>query len=145
MGHAGYAQQLADRPRKAAARGLLYDAAHETAIEGAVVSYTAEAPAPPIGAHLVLQTANGAIEVHLGPASYLQARHFTLAKGDFVRVVGTNAATPQGGIFLARVIQKGGESIVLRTTKGALLSLAGARALGLQKANQQALEQAGAR
>jgi hypothetical protein len=35
------------------------------------------------------------------------------------------------------VIQKGGQSLNLRTAKGAPLSLAGARALGLQKTPQQ--------
>jgi len=36
-----------------------------------------------------------------------------------------------------RVIQKGGQSLVLRTANGALLSVARTRALGAQKAQQQ--------
>src|SRR5712692_8368140 len=60
------AQQLADRPRQAAARGLAYDATREAVIEGTVLSYSAESATPPIGAHLLLQTANGPVDVHLG-------------------------------------------------------------------------------
>ncbi len=131
------AQQLADRPRQAAARGLAYDVTQETVIEGTVLSYSTEASAPPIGAHLLLQTANGAVDLHLGGASYLQANHFSLTKGDSVRVVGVSSSTRQGSIFLVRVIERGGQSLILRTTKGAPLSFAGARALGLQKAQQQ--------
>ena len=145
LGNAGYAQQLAIRPQNAAARSLVYDAAHETAIEGAVVSYSTEASAPPIGAHLVLQTSSGVLDVHLGSASYLGANHFSLAKGDAVRVVGVSSATRQGTVFLVRVIQKGGQSLALRTAKGAPLSLAGARAMGSQKTAQPLQSQAGPR
>ena len=141
LGNGVHAQQLASRPPKAAARSLAYDAARETTIEGAVVSYSAEAATPPIGAHLVLQTSSGAIDIHLGSASYLEANHFSLAKGDAVRVVGVSSATRQGTVFLVRVIQKGGQSLALRTAKGAPLSLAGARAPGSQKAPQSLLSQ----
>src|ERR1700738_777622 len=125
LGNAVWAQQLADRPRQAAMRSLAYDATHETVVQGTVLSYTAESPIPPIGAHLVLQTAAGSIDAHLGAASFLQANHFALAKGDSVSVVGVSSATRKGTVFLARVIQTTGQSLVLRTARGAPLSLAG--------------------
>jgi hypothetical protein len=137
LGNAVWAQQLADRPRQATVRALAYDATQETVVDGMVLSYTAESATPPIGAHFVLQTAAGAIDVHLGAARFLQANNFSLAKGDSVRVVGVSSATRQGTVFLVRVIQKAGQSLVLRTANGAPLSLAGARALGAQKAQQQ--------
>jgi hypothetical protein len=136
LGTSVWAQQLADRPKQAALRNLAYDATQETVMEGTVLSYSREAATPPIGAHLILQTANGPVDLHLGGASYLQANHFSLAKGDSVRVVGVNSATRQGSIFLVRVIHKGGRSLILRTANGAPLSLVGARALGLQKTQQ---------
>jgi hypothetical protein len=137
LGNAGWAQQVADRPPQAVMRTLAYDATQETVIEGTVLSYTAESATPPIGAHFVLQTAASAIDVHLGAASFLEANHFSLAKGDTVRVVGVSSATRKGTVFLARVIQKGGQSLVVRTANGAPLSSARARALGAQKAQQQ--------
>jgi len=123
-----WAQQLAKRPQQTAARSLTYDTAQETVLEGTVLSYSAESATPPIGAHVLLQTAGGTVDVFLGAASYLEANHFALAKGDSVAVVGVNSTTRQGSAFLVRVIQKGGQSLALRTTKGALLSFAGARA-----------------
>ena len=132
-----WAQQLADRPRQPAMRTLAYDATQETVVEGTVLSYTAESATPLIGAHLILQTAAGAIDVHLGAARFLQANNFSLAKGDSVRVVGVSSETRQGSIFLVRVIQKGGQSLVLRTANGAPLFVARTRALGAQKAQQQ--------
>jgi hypothetical protein len=95
-----------------------------------------DSAAPPIGAHVILQTATGAIDAHLGAASFLQAGHFSLATGDSVRVVGVSSATRQGTVFLVRAIQKGGQSLVLRTAKGAPLSFARSRAPGAQKAQQ---------
>jgi len=129
LGTSVWAQKLADRPRAASMRSLAYDATQETVVQGTVLSYTAEAATPPIGAHLQLQTASGTMDVHLGAASYLDANHFSLAKGDSVSVVGVSSATRQGTIFLVRLIQKGGQSLALRTAKGAPLSFAGARAL----------------
>jgi hypothetical protein len=137
LGTSVLAQKLADRPRAASMRSLAYDATQETAVEGTVLSYTAEAATPPIGAHVQLQTASGTMDIHLGAASYLEANHFSLAKGDSVRVVGASSATRQGTIFLVRLIQKGGQSLALRTAKGAPLSFAGARLLSpAQRASQ---------
>ena len=144
FGNAVLAQKPTDRPRQASMRSLGYDATQETVLEGTVLSYSAEAATPPIGAHAVLQTASGSLDVHLGAASYLQANHFSLAKGDSVRVVGVNSPTRQGAVFLARAIQKGGQSLILRTAKGAPLSLAGARALPPAQRSQLA-SQAGPR
>lgn len=139
------AQQLARRPQSPATRGQVYAASRETVLEGTVVSYTLETSRPPIGAHLVLQTGRGAVDLHLGAASFLQANHFSLAKGDSVRVIGMNSSTRQGSVFLVRVIQKGGQSLTLRTTKGALLSRSGGRAMRLQKSQQQAVQPEGPR
>ena len=132
-----WAQQLADRPRQPAMRTLAYDATQETVVEGTVLSYTAESATPPIGAHFVLQAAAGAIDVYLGAAGFLQANNFSLATGDSVKVVGVKSDTRQGAVFLVRVIQKGGQSLVLRTANGAPLFVARTRALGAQKAQQQ--------
>lgn len=137
LGNAAWTQKLADRPRQVAMRTFAYDATRETVVEGTVLSYTAESATPPIGAHFVLQTAAGAIDVPLGAASFLQASHFSLATGDSVTVLGVSSATRQGTVFLARVIQKGAESLVLRTAKGAPLSFARGRVLAAPKAQQQ--------
>ena len=143
-GNMVWAQQLAKRPQQAAARSLAYDTTRETVMEGTVLSYSAEAAAPPIGAHVVLQTASGTMYVDLGAASYLDANHFSVAKGDSVRVVDVNSTTRQVSVFLVRVIQKGGQSLTVRTTKGAPLSFAGARALSPAQRAQLATK-AGAR
>ena len=137
LGGTGGAQQLAQRPQ-APSRGLTGNAAREAVLEGQVLRYMASAAAPPLGAHVVLQTAGGPVDVPLGAASYLEANHFSLASGDVIRIVGVQSRTRQGSVFLARLIQKSGQALVLRTALGAPLGLAGARALGAPRTQQQA-------
>jgi len=98
-----------------------YSLARETALEGPVISYTAASNAPPLGAHVTVQTASGPVDVHVGSDRFLQANHFTLAAGDGVRIVGETLPYGQGTIFVARVIQKGSQSLAVRSATGALL------------------------
>ena len=115
--------------RPARQTSAAYDLSRETVLEGAVLSFTGSAATPPLGARVTLQTASGPVDVHLGPASYLKANQFSLAPGDSVKIVGVLSATPSGAIFLARILQEGGQSLAIRSTRGFLLATAGARAL----------------
>ena len=106
-----------------------YDTTRETICQGTVLSYTEDSPVPPIGAHVTVQTSTGTVDVHLGPASYLRANHFSLSAGDSVRIVGASAALHGGDIFIARIVQKGQQSIVVRSLRGYLQATGAARAL----------------
>jgi hypothetical protein len=65
-----------------------YQLSRETALQGAVISFTTSSQVSPAGAHVTIQTASGEVDVHLGNANLLAASHFTLRPGDTVRVVG---------------------------------------------------------
>lgn len=106
-----------------------YQLSRETVLQGTVVSYTASSTTAPIGAHVTVQTATGVVDVHLGSAKLLEANHFTLAAGDTVRIVGENIADEQGSFFAVRILQKGGQTLLLRSVRGIPLSRAGVRAL----------------
>ncbi len=122
-----WAQKAAERPAPPPPRGAAYQPAQEAILEGTVVSYTANSDTPPLGARLVLQTATGNIDIHLGTDAFLKASQFSLTPGDAVRVLGSVAAGRAESIFLARVIQNGSQTLAVRTAAGAPLSLAGAR------------------
>lgn len=130
-------QQPAQRPPQAAPRGLAYDAARETVLDGTVVSYTASSAVAPLGAHVLLQTASGQVDVHLGPRGFLEGRHFSLANGDAVRVLGAPVSASGINVFLARVIQKGTQALVLRSTTGLPLGRPGSPPTGDAQAQQQ--------
>jgi hypothetical protein len=75
-----------------------------------------------MGAHLLLQTSSGQVDVHLGNAKVLQAHHLELNPGDNVRIIGEELAFGDGTIFAARIVQKGAQALAVRNTKGFLTS-----------------------
>jgi len=98
-----------------------YDAGREVALVGTVVKYEASSSAPPMGAHLLVQTASGQVDVHLGNPKLLQASHLDLKAGDNVRIVGESLALGNGMFFAARIVQKGAQAVAVRNAKGLLL------------------------
>jgi hypothetical protein len=99
-------------------RGNAYDVARESVLQGTVVSYTASSTTPPLGAHVKLQTSSGMVDVHLGNAKLLSINHLTLEAGDAVRITGENVAFGQSTFYAARLIQKGSQTVAVRSTHG---------------------------
>ena len=98
-----------------------YDTGREVTLVGTVVKYEASSSAPPMGAHLLVQTASGQVDVHLGNARLLQASHLELKGRDNVRIVGESLALGDGTFFAARIVQKGAQAVAVRNAKGFLL------------------------
>jgi len=99
-----------------------YDLSREGSLLGTVVKYDSASTVPPLGAHVLIQTTSGKVDVHLGNARVLLANHFELNPGDNVRIVGENLAVGDGIIFAARIVQKGTQAIAVRNTRGFLLT-----------------------
>ena len=115
-----------------------YDIARETVLVGTVLKYTVASTVPPFGAHVLLQTASGPVDVHLASARFLQVNHFSLNAGDTIRVIGESLSYGDGTSFVARVIQKGQQTLVIRSVRGFPLSLGGSRAGGTKPATPPA-------
>ncbi len=99
-----------------------YDLSREGSLLGTVVKYETASNLPPMGAHMLVQTASGPVDVHLGNAKVLQANHFELNPGDSVRIIGEDLAFGGGTIFAARIVQKGAQAVAVRNTRGFLLT-----------------------
>jgi hypothetical protein len=97
-----------------------YDISHESFLVGTVVKFDAASSTPPIGAHLILHTSTGQVDVHLGNAKVLQAGHLDLNPGDSVRIVGEPLAFGDATYFAARIVQKGTQAVAVRNTRGFL-------------------------
>lgn len=80
-----------------------------------------------------VQTAKGTRTADLGPVKFLTANHIALNAGDTIRLTGVSSTTRQGTVFLARVIQKGGDILLLRSAQGAPLGRYGTARLGAQQ------------
>lgn len=123
----GLMAQSVAAQQKAPAYSAVYDSAREVTLVGTVTSYQSSVDKPPLGAHLTLNTSAGPVDVHLGNAQFLSANHFQIQTGDSVRIIGENVAYAGGTQFLARVIQKGTQALVLRSVRGTPLSFAAPR------------------
>jgi len=136
------AQQVRPKAQQSAKpHAYAYDLSRETVLEGTVLKYTENSSIPPIGAHIIVQTSSGPVEVHLGDARFLKFNKFALTEGTSVKITGQNLSNGQGAMFFARIIQQGGQALALRSVNGAPLWLAGARA---QRGEVQKPQQAGA-
>lgn len=101
-----------------------YDAGREVQLVGTVVKYDSASSVPPMGAHVLVQTASGQVDVHLGNAKVLVANHLALNAGDSIRIVGEAMALGDGTYFAARIVQKGTQAVAVRNTKGFLVTTA---------------------
>ncbi len=111
----------AQQPGQADAQQLRsYDVSRESFLLGSVVKFESASSTPPIGAHVILQTPSGQIDVHLGNAKVLQASHLELNPGDSVRIVGETLALGDSTYFAARIVQKGAQAVAVRNTRGLL-------------------------
>lgn len=97
---------------------IAYDITHEAVVQGTVTSYTAASDVPPVGPHAVIQTASGAVDVHLGNANFMKQNDLFLAPGDSVKIVGESKNLGGKNVFLARIVQKGSQTVTLRNLNG---------------------------
>lgn len=95
-----------------------YSVGRESSVIGTVVKFDSASSMLPAGAHVLLQTSAGQIDVHLGNAKVLLAAHFELNPGDSVRIVGEPLALGDTTYFAARVVQKGAQAVAVRNTRG---------------------------
>jgi hypothetical protein len=122
LGANGFAQEKAQAaPQRVSSAYNTYDVARESVLQGTVVAYTTSSTAPPIGAHVTLRTSSGVVDVHIGNAKLLDANKMTLQPGEAIKITGETVAFGDSTVFAARVIQKGSQTVAVRSTHGAPL------------------------
>src|SRR5262245_34655742 len=121
-----------------------YNLANESSLQGAILSYTENSKTPPLGTHVLLQTASGNVDVHLGDARVLHQAKLNLAQGMNVRFVGQKQTVGQNTVFLARLVQVASQVVAVRSPHGLRVSPGVARGKAAAK-NVSANQQGGAR
>jgi hypothetical protein len=71
-----------------------------------------------MGTHLELKTANGPVNVVVGPSSYLAKKNFSFAKGDQIQVTGSKVTYQGQEELIAREVKKGNKTLTLRNDQG---------------------------
>lgn len=97
-----------------------YDPAQEVKVKGEVLDVK-EYNCPVsggMGAHLVLQTAEGPLEVHLALTSFLTDYGIVIAKGDKLEIVGTKITFHDMPAMLVRKILKNQVEYAFRDAQG---------------------------
>jgi len=122
-----------------------YDVADDVSLQGSILSYTENSQTPPIGTHVLLHTASGNLDVHLGDARLLHLAKMTLSPGMSVRFIGQPQTVGKSSVFLARLAQVGGQVLAVRSERGLPLAPSGIRASKALAANVAAEQKGGAR
>ncbi len=113
-----------------------YDPTREINLVGTVSAVVANSKTGPLGAHVIVQTSAGPVDVHVGSTKFLELNSLSLASGDNVRVIGEGFSVGPDSVFLARIVQKGTKAVAVRSPKGMPLWPAGARALAAKAPSQ---------
>jgi hypothetical protein len=98
---------------------MAYDKATEKTITGTIDNIV-DVPGTQTmsGPHLVLNTKDGVVHVHAGPAAFLASKKIAFKKGDQVEVVGSLVKGEGFEAILARRIKRGGQVVTLRNDAG---------------------------
>jgi hypothetical protein len=95
-----------------------YQVGREVTLVGTVSSVVENSKTGPLGTHVMVQTASGLVDVHVGSAKYLEMNKLNLKSGDSVRILGENFTVGADTVFYARIVQDGTVAIAVRSTKG---------------------------
>lgn len=100
--------------------GRMYDAKTVETVSGEVMSVQQMTPMKGMGpgVHLTLKTDKGSIDVHLGPAWYIERQDTKIAAGDKIQVKGSRITYQGKPAIIAAEIHKGDELLVLRDANG---------------------------
>jgi hypothetical protein len=105
--------------------GPRYDPATEATVTGTVESVE-QIPGPGGGrgrrglggTHLAFKTSTEALEVHLGPTTFLDEKNVAIAKGDTLVITGSRITVDGDRVFIAKEVKKGDSTWTLRDTAG---------------------------
>lgn len=106
----------------AAAAPPKYNTAKEIGIEGTVASIiTDPTPGMLAGAHVLLATASGILDAHLGNYAMKGTSALRLSSGEQVRMVGVIVTIKGGPVLLVRMAQTAGGTYIVRNAHGILV------------------------
>lgn len=104
-----------------------YDMTKEVTLTGTIQSLVRKpAPGTIMGAHLMVSTAQGTVDAHIGNLVLVGKRPTSFASGQSVKLVGLMTTINQKNVLLVRTIQTGSDTITVRNERGFLV-LTGAR------------------
>jgi hypothetical protein len=100
--------------------GRMYDPKTVETVSGEVAGVQQMAPMKGMGpgVHLTLKTEKGTVDVHLGPAWYIERQDVKIAAGDKIEVKGSRITFDGKPAIIAAEVRKGDGVLVLRDANG---------------------------
>ncbi len=100
--------------------GRMYDSNNLTTVSGEVVSVDTFTPRSGMsgGMHLMLKTDDETLDVHLGPAWYLQNQDIQIQPEDKIEVTGSKVNFAGQPAMMAASVKKGDTTLMLRDDSG---------------------------
>lgn len=96
-----------------------YDLNKEIKIDGTIDKIETNASRGPIGTHLLVISAQGVVDVHLGASMAVTAKNLGLSVGESVHVTGMMANVGGNSVLLARILTTSNHIYMLRNQHGA--------------------------
>jgi hypothetical protein len=95
-----------------------FDPKAVTTIQGEIVEVQRVARGRHEGVHLTVAMGSESVEVHLGPAFYVDRQGLELAKGDRIEVKGARTTFAGQPTILAQEVRRGEQVLALRDANG---------------------------
>ncbi len=100
----------------------MYDASKETTLSGTVSNVVTKPGVGMIGGgHLIVATAQGAVDAHVGGRALSGPKAMGVKAGEAVKLTGVMATVNHNQIFLVRTVETGGRTYTIRNEHGFLL------------------------
>jgi hypothetical protein len=132
-------QTVAATAAKPAAGPFSYDNSKEVTLAGTVSKVLTQAlPGTVPGAHLLLTTSSGLLDVSLGTVALRGEGALSVEPGQQVRATGVSKTLRGGSFFLARTVTVGNQVYAIRNEHGVLVSPQ-ARVRASQKNSQKSV------
>jgi hypothetical protein len=96
-----------------------YDLNKEIKIDGTIDKIATNSGGGPIGTHLLVISAQGVVDVHLGASAAVTAKNLGLTVGESIHVTGMMASMGGNPVLLARILTTSNHIYMLRNEHGA--------------------------
>jgi len=96
----------------------VYDITKEVRVEGTIQKIDADSVNAPIGTHVLIQTAQGVVDAHLGSGAAAKPTYLGISAGDEVALVGMMQKLDGNQVLLARLLTTSDHIFVLRNEHG---------------------------
>ncbi len=97
----------------------VYDLNKEIKVDGTIDKIETNSSAGPIGTHLLVISAQGVVDVHLGASAAVTAKNLGLTVGESIHVTGMMANVGGNSVLLARILTTSNHIYMLRNEHGA--------------------------